>query len=346
MNRIWKKEIIGQMHRCYSVQTAQIGGMQKLLIASEAENGGLAVYDAREERPCEWLTQNVGGTMSIVAVPGVADTLYVSRKFHPGFQGGDADVLCCRKTETGWEETVVLNLPYLHRFDVFQVGSKRIFVGCTLCSSKQSREDWSDPGAVYVGFLQDDPAKPFSVTPLVTGMLKNHGYWRGVRNGQEVGYIAAENGVYLFTPGQTLQQCSCIRLFDQPVSEVVFWDFDGDGVEEMAMIAPMHGAQVSVLHEDGKGGYQEVYRCPLDLEFCHAMWGGTFQGEPMLICSGRRKEKPLFCITCRDGVYETEIIDMQVGSANVCVYSHGGEQVILSANNGCHEIALYTSVKK
>ena len=279
--------------------------------------------------------------MSIVAVPGAENTLYISRKFHPGFQAQEADVICFRKTSLGWEESVVLRLPYLHRFDVFQVGDQRIFVGCTLCSSKQSREDWSDPGAIYVGYLHADPAKPFSVMPLVTGVLKNHGYWRSIRNGQEVGYIAAENGVYLFTPGRSPEQCSCRLIFKQPASEVVFCDFDGDGQEEMAMISPMHGAQVSILHEDGRDGYHEVYRCPLDLEFCHAMWAGNFEGAPMLICSGRRKGKPLFCITYHDGIYETQIIDAGVGSANVCVYNHEGKQVILSANNGNHEIALY-----
>lgn len=340
MKRIWNKEILGEMMRCYSVQTAEIDEKLKLLVASEAEEGGFAVYDAKEHH-CQWRSESTGGTMSMVAIPGAKNTLYVSRKFHPGFQAQEADVICCRKTDLGWEESVVLSLPYLHRFDVFQVGDKHIFVGCTLCSSKQSREDWSDPGAIYVGCLHDDPAKPFSVVPLVTGVLKNHGYWRGIRNGQEVGYIAAENGVYLFTPGRTPEQCSCRLIFDRPASEVVFCDFDGDGLEEMAMIAPMHGAQVSILHEDGRGGYQEVYRCPLDLEFCHAMWAGSFSGESMLICSGRRKEKPLFCVTCQDGVYDTQVIDTGVGSANVCVYTHEGKQVILSANNGCHEIALY-----
>lgn len=341
MNRIWKKVVMDQMHRCYSVQTARISGKQKLLVASEAENGGFAVYDVEQPQHREWFRESIGGTMSIVDIPDAEDTLYLGRKFHPGFQAQESDVICCRKTETGWEETVVLSLPYLHRFDVFQVGGKRVFVGCTLCGSKQSREDWSDPGAIYVGFLHEDPAQPLHVIPLMTDVMKNHGYWRGTWNGQEVGYIAADNGVYRFTPASTLEQCSCELIFDRPASEVVFCDFDGDGLEEMAMIAPMHGPQVSIYHDDGKGSYQEVYRCPLDLEFCHAMWGGIFEDEPMLICSGRRKDKPLFCITFRNGIYETQIIDSGVGSANVCVCTHAGKQMILSANNGCHEITLY-----
>ena len=43
MNRIWKKAILDEMLRCYSVQTAEIEGKQKLLVASEAEQGGLAI---------------------------------------------------------------------------------------------------------------------------------------------------------------------------------------------------------------------------------------------------------------------------------------------------------------
>lgn len=343
---IWKKEIIGQMQRCYSVQTAYIDGKQILLTASEAEKGGMAAYSVDAPHEGSWISRETGGTMSIVNVPNAPGVLYAGRKFHPHFEAQESDVICCRKTEKGWEETVVARQPYLHRFDVFQVGDKRVFVGCSLCTSKQFQHDWSDPGAVYVGYLKEDPAEPFSLIPLMKGVLKNHGYWRGFWQGREAGFIAADNGVYVFTPGETVEQCSCVRIFDHPASEVAMWDFDGDGVDEMAMISPMHGPQVSVFHADGEDGYREVYRCPLELEFCHALWAGDFCGVPMIICGARRLEKPLFCITYRNGSYETEIIDTHVGSANVCVYFHGGKQRILSANNGCSEVTIYTAEKK
>lgn len=339
----WKKEIIGQMHRCYSVQTACVDGKQMLLAASEAEEGGMAAYSADAPYECTWISRENGGTMSIVNIPGASGVLYVGRKFYPHFEAAESDVICCRKTENGWEETVVLRQPYLHRFDVFQVGDKRVFVGCSLCGSKRFQDDWSDPGAIYVGYLQEDPAEPFSLKPILEGVLKNHGYWRGRWQGKEAGFIAAENGVYVFTPGEALTECTCVRILDQPVSEVAMWDFDADGVDEMAIISPMHGNQVSVLHADSDGGYREVYRCPLALEFCHALWAGAFCGVPTILCGARRREKQLFCITYSDGGYSTAVIDTQVGSANVCVYSHAGEQRILSANNGCHEVAIYTA---
>lgn len=345
-NFTWTKEVIGQMHRCYSVQTANIGGNLLLLAASEAEAGGMAAYGAEAPHDCAWISRENGGTMSIVNIPGEPGAVYVGRKFYPHFDARESDVICCRKTEKGWEETVVLRQPYLHRFDVFQVGTKRVFVGCTLCGSKRFQDDWSDPGAIYVGYPHKDPSRPFPLKPLLEGVYKNHGYWRGSWRGREAGFIASENGVYVFTPGEEAAQCGWEKILDQPASEVAMWDFDGDGMDEMAVISPMHGSQVSILHADGTGGYREVYRCPLELEFCHALWAGELCGVPTVLCGARRKEKPLFCILYQGGGYITRIIDTQVGSANVCVYSHGGVQRILSANNGCHEVAIYTPERR
>lgn len=337
----WKKEHIGEMNRCYSVRAAQIGGVQQLLVASEAEGGGMAAYRAAAPHDGTWVSETLGGTMSIVPVPDAPDTFYVGGRFFPHFTAQQSDVVCCKKTPSGWTQTVVLRQPYLHRFDVFSVGAKRIFVGCTLCGAKQSPQDWSSAGAVYVGYLQDDPAAPITLTVLQTGLYKNHGYWRGQWNGREAGFIAADNGVFVFTPAERLSDCRCTQIWAEPASEVALWDLDGDGVEEMAVISPMHGDEIRILHESS-GGYREVYRCPRELEFCHALWAGSLCGVPAVLCGARRKDKPLLCITCRDGHYETEVIDTQVGSSNVCVYTENGCAHVLSANNGCNEIAIYT----
>lgn len=174
----WKRRVIDRMERCYCVGSASICGQAVIYAASEEKGGAFYTYSVTEcGREVIW--EHGGGTMAVVPVPGEADTLYAIRNFFPGFNAADAQVVCCRKKEDKWELIPVLDLPYLHRFDIFQVEDKRVFLGSTLCTSKKEKEDWSDPGKVYVGYLEEDVTAGFKVEVLAEGLVKNHGIGEG-----------------------------------------------------------------------------------------------------------------------------------------------------------------------
>ena len=336
----WKRRVIDRMERCYCVGSASICGQDVIYAASEEKGGAFYTYSVTEcGREVIW--EHGGGTMAVVPVPGEADTLYAIRNFFPGFNAADAQVVCCRKKEDKWELIPVLDLPYLHRFDIFQVEDKRVFLGSTLCTSKKEKEDWSDPGKVYVGYLEEDVTSGFKVEVLAEGLVKNHGYWRGEYQGQQAGYIASQNGVFAFVPGKTTDNSRWERVWNHPVSEAAFFDLDGCGERELIAIEPFHGKELNIYKLIG-GKYEQVYTYPSPAEFLHAIWVGEFSGKPVVICGARRLNKELFMVTYENGGYVTNIIDEGVGSANVCVFYSGERPYILSADHGRGDIALYS----
>ena len=341
MCMILQQHIIDRMERCYSVGSAEIDGKDMIFAASEAKGGGFCLYSAKDFRRRETVWGHGGGTMAVVPVPGEKDTLYAVRNFFPGFDAAGAEIVCCRKVNGEWKNTPVLQLPYLHRFDLFQIGEKRIFLGSTLCTSKNEREDWSDPGKVYTGFLGEDVSSRLEVAVLAEGLVKNHGYWRGLYQGKQAGYVASENGVFVFVPGKTKEQHLWKKIWDHSVSEAALFDLDGCGKEELIAIEPFHGNQLNI-YKAAEGKYERIYTYPGALEFVHALWTGIFSGKPAVICGARKLDQELFMVTYGSGGFCTTILDKGSGSANVCVFEKEGRQYILSANHARGEVAVYS----
>lgn len=338
----FKQQIVDRMERCYCVGSAEIDGENIIYAASEAKGGEFCIYSPENFQKKEVIWEHGGGTMTIVPVPQEQNTLYAIRNFFPGFEAEEASVVCCQKRDGKWEITPVLNLPYLHRFDIFDIEGKRIFLGTTLCTSKKAKDDWSDPGKVYIGFIGNDVAEYLKVEVLAEGLTKNHGYWRGDYKGRPAGYIASENGIFVFVPGRSKEECMWERIWGQPTSEAVFFDLDGCGKKEMITIEPFHGNSLNIYKLENNGEYKRVYTYSNSMEFAHALWAGTFLECPAVVCGARRMNKELFMVTYEKESFHTTVLDKGNGSANVSVFELNGQQYILSANHARGEVAVYS----
>lgn len=324
------------MERCYSVSYGSIDNKKCILTASEAIEGRLSYYPINDLNDRHDIWDDVGGTMSIIQVPEQDGMFYVGTRFYPGFNAKEADVTCVYKEGSEWKRNTVVSLPYLHRFDLFKIGNKTVFVGCTLCTSKTDREDWSNPGKIYAGVLNADPIKPFQTRIIKEGLLKNHGYWRGIYRNKEAGYIACDDGIYVFLP----EDFSLTKIFDGNISEMAVYDLDHDGNDEIVTIEPFHGNQMKV-YKLIDGTYRNVFSFPYEIEFAHALWAGRFNEKDTIILGTRRLDKKLYMIVYENGNFNIETLDQDNGSANVCVIEHEGQQLIVSANNAIGEVAVY-----
>ena len=136
---------------CYAVARLTDSANDYLLVASETENACLA-YDVNRDFARTVVWSEVGGTMSIIQVPGTLDFL-ATQRFYPGFDAKDCRIVHGQfEGEGKWTITEVGAFPYLHRFDL--VDNERgaiLFIGCTIANSKQFVEDWSDDGKIFVG---------------------------------------------------------------------------------------------------------------------------------------------------------------------------------------------------
>lgn len=336
-----EKKILTKLHRCYAVSSTVIHGETKILFATEGK-GPAYLYDGPDfAQTTIW--DGPGGTMSMVPVPGMQGDFLAVQNFFPTFDSAEATIVWAHPLVNGqWEIKTILRLPYVHRFDIVTgADGMHYFIGCTLCTSKADKEDWSDPGKIYVGELPQLLHTPMELHVLKDGLLKNHGYSRVNWNGKMASMVTCENGVFAVTPPtEKGGEWSLEQIDDIPTSDIAVGDIDGDGEQELITIEPFHGSSFVIRHRDGNG-WKQVYKYPEPMEFGHVVWAGTLRGIPTIIGGQRRNTKDLFYIQYQDGQYVKTTIEEGGGPSNVAVVNGKERDIIIVANREIGEAVLY-----
>jgi len=338
-----EKIILDEMYRAYSTGSVRINGDLHAIIASEAIDGMCAAYHGKDFKEKKIVWEKAGGTMSIIELPDTNGEFLAVQNFFPGFNGLTAKVVHVVPKGNGFEVSDFISLPYLHRFDIIEVGGVKHFIGAALCTSKTEREDWSDPGKVFVGILPDDLSKGMSVKPILENLTHNHGYYQATYQGKKAAYITSDEGVFVFIPPQSQDEQWVINhIIKTRVSDVAVFDIDGDGNQEILSIEPFHGNQMHIYKEiDGK--YEIIYTVPRPVEFAHAICGTTLRGKPVFVCGIRRLNAELFYIEYNQKKknFEITVIDENIGTANIVVINEENRDIIVAANNTIHQAAAY-----
>jgi len=336
------KRILASLDRCYSAAHIVVGGETRILVATEGKGACLA-WTGADYRNSHVVWDGPGGTMSIVPIPGTDGEFLAVQKFFRMFQWEEAKVVHVRPTSNGrYEVTDVLHLPYIHRFDILPVGNKLHFIGCTLATHKDSKEDWSSPGKIWVGEYKGPG--PLQVSVLEEGLSQNHGYSRLVRDGSVCSLVTCEQGAFEVTPPQQPNGSWAVRQFmDWPISDIAAIDIDGDGELEFATIEPFHGSHFRV-YKKIDGAFRKVYEHPEVSEFYHVVVADTLASQPVFIGACRRGKQQLFVVQAvqTDPLrLQAQVIDEGVGPSNVHVMHEAGRDIIVSANREKAEAALY-----
>ncbi len=338
------KKRLDDMERCYCTGHVTIDGALFAMFASEQIGGACYAYTGRDLTEKEIVWDNAGGTMSIVEIPGTNGQFLGVQNFFPGFQAENAKIVWGeRDSENGWQIKDFLFLPYVHRFDILSTGGINYFVAATLCGSKAEREDWSDPGRIYAGVLPDTPKQEMTITPILKGLVKNHGYCRGRIDGKMSGIFACQSGIYAVVPPEApTEEWTTHHLLDAFISDAAIYDLDGDGQDEIVTIEPFHGNRINIYHKENDR-YRIVYTCPGEYKFAHAIWAGKLRGKPAALLGMRRLDAELVLIEYDEkrGSYQTSLIEEGSGPSNVAVISQESRDIILCANNSVHEAAVY-----
>ena len=341
------KRVISDLTKCYSVCALQKDGKKHFVVASEKDFPCL-LFDEHGNQEEQIWPGNPGGTMSLVPCPGGTGAFLATWKFYSPNDSKEAKIVKATPGPEGWQVEVLAELPHVHRFDLLERGGHYYLIACTICSGRDYKDDWSYPGKVYGCQVPDDPnqlsaAHPLQLEVLLDDQLKNHGYLRYVDHGQQTGIVTSERGVFQFTPPAAPGgQWEIQKLLDQPVSDVAMVDLDGDGVDELVTIGPFHGDWLKVYHAR-PGGYQEVYAHPQPLEFSHAIWGGMLCGRPAAVIGHRKGARDLCCLTySKEGGFALEVLDHDVGPANVWHDVVDGQEILISTNREINEVAVYT----
>ena len=337
-----EKHKLTELNNVYSCNSIEVSGQTRILLASEGEGACLA-WSGPDYTTCHTVWDGPGGTMSIVPIPGTNGEFLAVQQFFRMYDWEEAKVAHVRPLpDNQYEVTDILHLPYIHRFDLLTVDGRHYFIAGTLATTKATKEDWSDPGKIWVG--EYTGPGPLQVRVLKDGITQNHGYSRLDRDGIMRGLITGREGAFEVTPPQTPGGDWQIRQFmDWPISDIAALDIDNDGELEYATIEAFHG-QYFRIYKKIDGAFQKVYEHPEITEFYHVVVGTTLAGEPVFIGGCRRGKQQLFFVRARRAVpleLETVLIEDEVGPSNAYVLHEKQRDIIVAANRETNEAALY-----
>lgn len=343
-----EKKVMAILDKCYSVAPLTYKEEPHILVAAEKQDRCILFDMEGNEKATVW--EGPGGVMSMVQVPGVDGQFLATHKFYSPNDSKNAKIVIATPNgDDTWNVRTLVDLPFVHRFDVVKGGEKYYLIACALKSDHEYKDDWRFPGKVYAAELPED-LTPYNeehqleLTVIKEDMLKNHGYYRIIENGIETSVISCENGIFRFTPPQAEGEDWQIEtLLESPASDATLMDLDGDGEKELVVLAPFHGDTLSIYHK-GETGYELAWTYPEKAEFLHAIWSGQLEGKNCAVIGYRKGARRLMQLTWDNG-YRFKTLDDDCGPANVYGFNLSDRDLLVAANRETDEIAMYTFKK-
>lgn len=342
-----KKKVIGELEKCYSLSLLNYRGTEHILVAAEKVNN-CELFDLEGKKEAV-VWNEPGGVMTMAQIPGSDGVFFATHKFYSPNDSQEARIVIAQPGENKWAVRTLLDLPFVHRFDVIPANGANYLIACTVKSGHQYKEDWSSPGKVYAVKLPADLSSydaghQLKPDVILEGLVKNHGYTRFTgADGSIQAVVSADCGVFRLTPPSSEKADWGIeQLLDVPASDAQLIDLDSDGEAELCVFSPFHGDTFQIYRKSGDG-YRLAYEHPEKLEFLHAICGCTVGGKPILVVGNRKGERNLmaFYWDSEKECYLCEILDRDCGPANVMHFTRDGKDFLVGANRETNEIALY-----
>lgn len=342
-----EKRVLAKLEKCYSIAPLQYHGAPHILVAAEKTDRCILFDADGNEKATVW--EGPGGVMTMVQVPGTDGQFLATHKFYSPNDSKEAKIIIATPDRSGkWNIRTLVDLPFVHRFDILQSNGRNYLIACTLKSGHEYKDDWLNPGKVYAAQLPEnlseyDSEHQLKLQVIKDGMLKNHGYYKVKDGDKESSIVCSENGVFRFYPPEESGDAWAIeQLLDTPASDATMVDLDQDGEKELLVLSPFHGSDIRIYRKT-TDGYQMAYEYPEKAEFLHAIWSGNLNGKPTAVIGHRKGARRLMAFTWDEekNSYTFKTLDEDCGSANAYGYSLNGKDVLIATNREINEIAMY-----
>lgn len=340
------KKIISNITKCYAISPLRFKEKEHVLVS--AERIGRCILFDMDGNEIDTVWSDRGGVMTMGQVPGSDGQFLAIHQFFSPNESKEAKIVIVTPVAKGnWEIRTLVELPFVHRFDIVNRNGINYLIACALKSGHE--ENWSMPGRVFAAVLPKDLSNynennQLELKVIKEGLLKNHGYYHLKEDGLNKSIISADNGVFVFTPPEAADgEWEIKQLIDSPASDAVLLDLNEDGEKELLVLSPFHGDTITIYKKNAEK-YVKVYESDPPVPFLHAIYAGIICGKPSVVIGHREGNKNLMVYTYNqeEKKYQAEVIDQNCGPANVCYFKKDGKDVILSTNREIDEVAMYT----
>lgn len=331
------KKVLADIKRCYSVSKIKYDNKEHLVFASEDPNIGCESFNLPDLDFDQEVWKTPGGCMSMIQIPNRKNQFLAIHEFYLKVHPSLANLALIEKKADGFHIEKILDLPFLHRFDVFEYQNKVYVILSVIAEDKQHKEDWSKPGQVYAGILEEDNTISH-FTKIGDNMFHNHGFYHYEdEKGGIHCYFGSDEGLFVLDINDSeITNWKLNKIIDGQIGEVAVIDIDNDGDLEIMTIEAFHGNNIYIYKlVDGK--YQRIYHYDNKIAFAHALSAGVINGKNTFVAGVRREDCELFTVQYIDGKLKTEVIDTQVGPANLIVV----DNMIASANHTANQACIY-----
>ena len=340
------KKVIGQLEKCYALGAFHYDGVDHVAVAAE-KNNPCHTFDL-EGNLCDTVWTGPGGVMTVTQVPGEPILLATERFYSPN-DSAEAKIVYYRRVDGEWRRELLCELPFVHRFGLLTRGGQHYLIACSLKSAHAFKNDWTCPGRIWVAKFPEDVTRhsaenPLELTPLVSGLTKNHGFEICQAGEDTFAVVACENGVIKVVPPETPDgEWTTEWLLDTPASDILYLDFDGDGERELLVLSPFHGDRLTI-YKRVDGRFEPVYCHEKPLPFLHAIWGAEIGGRVYGFIGNREDTRDLIALhwDAEAGRYVYDLLDQGAGAANALYVRRGDAHLLFAANRETDEIAMYT----
>lgn len=270
MERNIRKKVVGNLNKCYCLAPLFYENQWHILVGAEKQDPCLLLDQWGNEVDKIW--DESGGVMSMVQIPNTNGSFLTTQKFYSPNDSKEAKIVRVTPVSKGnWKVETILELPFVHRFDILERNGHHYLIACTLKSEHKEKDDWSSGGKIYGGLL-DLSENSLKLTEIYSPIFKNHGYSR--ISGENGCLVTGEEGVFRITPPSSPDEpWERELLLNLPTSDGVLFDFDGDGSQELVVICPFHGETCSI-YKKKEGIFQKIYQVSEPLPFLHGIYGG------------------------------------------------------------------------
>lgn len=340
------KKVLDHLTKCYCIANITYNNEHHIVVAAEKQDECYIYNHDLERKGVIW--NSVGGTMSIAPLENTNGEFLATRQFYSPNDSKEAKIVYVYSDGNyNFSLREIAIVPFAHRFDILkgEDGTKYLLV-CALKTGHEYKDDWSKPGKTYFTILPEDLKncpiiREEDCVTIQENMLKNHGYYKYIKNGVEKGIISCDSGVYLYTPPKKKGEDWVIeKLISDPASDATLIDLDNDGEDELVVISPFHGHKLKI-YKKCNGVFELAKEFSEDMMFLHAIWSGKLNGEKVVVLGHRREEMRTIILRYRNNEYVYDIIDEGVGAANVNYFVKDDLEYIIAANRETDEIALY-----